>query len=457
MKDVLFALNPWWRTASVADVPLFAREELSDILSELATTRRCTIITGPRRTGKSTLLMQTVRQLLQTGANSKRILFFYCLEPGLQTSDLATIWQYYFSEILGEPINGLTETVYLLIDEIHFSKDWQLYIKSVIGKRYKVKFIVTGLSASALFMNAKDSLMGRTHTVKLLPMAFKQFLKLKRQLCADGASIPEILTQAVNIFDSNELTNLSASFDVKFHSPLMINFYKEFIAAGGYPEYFLRNSFLTWQRFLIEDVVDYGLYRDIVSFYKIRHPELLRKLLYYISANLGAAMPVSTIAQDVLADRVTASEYLDYLQDASMLNIVANHSNNKGKALRKNKKYYIVDCGVRNAMLKRNEFTPKDEGLLAETASLIKLKQLVENIGGSVYYYRENTTEIDFILDTNSCLLPVEVKYRNKITAADYKPVLDFIKTNHSPQGIILTKNSLEIKNDVVLIPAWLI
>ena len=102
MKDILFALNPWWRTASVDDIPLFSRQELDEVLSELATIRRTTIITGPRRTGKSTLLMQTIRHLLETGVDSKRILFFDCLEPGLQNNDLSVIWQYYFSEILGD-------------------------------------------------------------------------------------------------------------------------------------------------------------------------------------------------------------------------------------------------------------------------------------------------------------------------------------------------------------------
>ena len=457
MKDILFALNPWWRTASVDDIPLFSRQELDEVLSELATIRRTTIITGPRRTGKSTLLMQTIRHLLETGVDSKRILFFDCLEPGLQNNDLSVIWQYYFSEILGEPVSGLSEITYVLIDEIHFSKDWQLYVKSVIDKRCKVKFIITGSSASALFTNAQDSLMGRTHTVKILPMTFKQFLKLKRQISVDGAGIPEVLTQSADIFDFNDTVNLSASFDVKYHAPFALSCFREFLSAGGYPEYLSRNSLLTWQRFLTEDIVDYGLYRDIALFYKIRHPEYLRKIMYYLSANLGAALPIATIAQDILADRITVTEYLDYLRDAAMINVVANYSNNKGKTLRKNKKYYITDCGVRNAMLKKSEFSAKEEGLLAETGCLARLKQLAENSGGTIYYYRDNGREVDFVLDANNYLLPIEVKYRNAIAPVQVQTVREFILTNKSPYGLILTKDTMEVQSNVVFIPAWLI
>ena len=179
--------------------------------------------------------------------------------------------------------------------------------------------------------------------------------------------------------------------------------------------------------------------------------------MYYLSANLGAALPIATIAQDILADRITVTEYLDYLRDAAMINVVANYSNNKGKTLRKNKKYYITDCGVRNAMLKKSEFSAKEEGLLAETGCLARLKQLAENSGGTIYYYRDNGREVDFVLDANNYLLPIEVKYRNAIAPVQVQTVLEFILTNKSPYGLILTKDTMQVQSNVVFIPAWLI
>ncbi|MEI6286591.1 MAG: ATP-binding protein [Bacillota bacterium] len=457
MRDLLFGLNPWWRTATVDSAPDAERTELAAIVEELDNLRRATIITGPRRTGKSTLLMQTIRQLIAQGVAAGRICFLDCAEPGLQGITLSAIWNEYFSEILSEPLAGLTSTVYIVIDEIHFSPDWQLYIKSVIDKRLKVKFLISGSSATALFNNAKDSLMGRTHTVKILPLTFRQFLRFKNHLNT-GEKIPLLdLPEPPELADFASIKQLCAEFDVRYYSPYALTLFSEYLAAGGYPEYFLSKNMIVWQKYLTEDIIDYGLYRDIVAFYKVRQPDLLKKIMFYVAANQGAALPVATLAMELSADRSTVNEYLEYLQDAAMLTVVSNYSANIGKTLRKNKKYYVSDCGIRNALLKRRDFGPAEEGHLAETAALSALRKTADIDFGAINYYRENSREIDFIVDTNNAIIPVEVKYRNSIAASDIKTLVDFVTQRNLPAGIVLTKTKLQISEKIAFVPVWLV
>lgn len=135
IKSSLMATNCWWNGEKINEQFLLGRKrnEFGDILDKIDNKRILSII-GPRRVGKSTLIYQTINHLLeQQKIDSKRILLFSGDDPSLFFSEndkLSDILETYFNEILQENISKLKNKVYIFIDEIHFIKNWQNYLKT---------------------------------------------------------------------------------------------------------------------------------------------------------------------------------------------------------------------------------------------------------------------------------------------------------------------------------------
>ena len=128
LQTILQRINHWWRTGAVNQIylPASVRSELTEVLSALQK-RRILAIIGPRRTGKSTLIMQSIDHLLKSGVDCKRILLFGGDEQRLfvDKADIFTIIEEYLRETVGESVEALSERIYIFIDEIHFCADWQ--------------------------------------------------------------------------------------------------------------------------------------------------------------------------------------------------------------------------------------------------------------------------------------------------------------------------------------------
>ena len=184
---LLYRINYWWTSGAVneAFLPLTVRSEAQAVLEHLHK-RRVLVVTGPRRTGKSTVLLQTIDHLLKTGVDSNRILFFsgdeLALFAGGET--IFSLVESYFSDVLREAPGAITKKVYIFIDEAHFCANWQTYIKNYYDARFNIKFVVSGSSSAHLFDGAVESLLGRMEYLRILPLDFAQYVRF----AATGAS-----------------------------------------------------------------------------------------------------------------------------------------------------------------------------------------------------------------------------------------------------------------------------
>ena len=160
IKSSLIFTNPWWNNEKINKQFLLGkkRKEFNNIIERIENKRILSII-GPRRVGKSTLIYQTINYLLEEQKiDSKRILLFSGDDPSLffsQDDKLSDVLEIYFNEILEENISKLSSKVYIFIDEIHFIKNWQNYLKTYFDRKYNIKFIITGSSSMHLFKDAK--------------------------------------------------------------------------------------------------------------------------------------------------------------------------------------------------------------------------------------------------------------------------------------------------------------
>lgn len=466
-KRSLIANNTWWNNEKVNSTFLLARkrEEFYEIIKKINEKRILSII-GPRRVGKSTLIYQTINYLIENEKiDRKRILLFSGDDPSLffdEKDKLSDVLDLYFNEILEENISNLSSKVYVFIDEIHFIKNWQNYLKVYFDRKYNIKFIITGSSSLHLFKDANESLLGRIENLYVLPLSFNQFLNFHRTYITSEEDI--ILPK----FDlDNPLKSFKELEPFCYDEKLKLTIQKilnEYMLAGGYPEYFEDRDITIWQKHLVEDIITRGIYKDILTIYNIKAPEILEKLMYYIADNNSQTFSYSGMTTNFSIDTVTLISYVGYLKQAFLINALENYSTNIGKVIRSNKKLSILDNGIQNALLKKKEISSNDAGHIIESMVAFDIRLLCEKENYNEYYYRNSAKEeIDIILDRKIDIVPIEVKYTNQIDTNDSKIVKKFIEKNKDNKigktkyGIIITKDVYKQEDNLFYIPYWLL
>ncbi len=467
IKLSLITNNIWWKGEKINPQFLLGRKrkEFNEIIINLESKRILSII-GPRRVGKSTLIYQTINYLInEKKIDSKRILFFSGDDPSLFFNDndkLSDVLEVYFNEILQESITKISSKVYIFIDEIHFIKNWQNYLKTYFDRKYNIKFIVTGSSSLHLFKDANESLLGRIENLYVLPLTFNQFLNFHRTYVSKEKDIDipkfdldkpeESLKKLQNIYYNEEL---------KITIQKVLN---EYILVGGYPEYFEERNIDIWQKRLADDIITRGIYKDILTIYSIKSPKILEKLMYYIADNNSQTFSYSGMTKNFSIDTVTLISYVGYLKQAFLINVLENYSTNIGKVIRSNKKLSILDNGIQNSLLKKKEISNNDAGHIVEAMADFDIRLLCEKENYNQYYYRNaNKEEIDIILDRKIDIIPIEVKYTNQIENSDTTTIKNFIDKNNQNKlgrtkyGVVITKDILKTENNLYFIPYWLL
>lgn len=467
IKLSLSITNPWWNNEKINEQFILSkkRKEFYDIIDRL-NNKRISCIIGPRRVGKSTLIYQSINYLLEDKkVNPKRILLFSGDDPSLFFKDddkLSDVLDVYFNEILEENVAKIESKVYIFIDEIHFIKNWQNFLKIYFDRKYNVKFIVTGSSSMHLFKDANESLLGRIENIYVLPLTFNQFLNfyMTYELKEPDIELPKIDFENMdNTIKQLEKVYYNNDLKLKIQKVL-----KKYMIVGGYPEYFEVKDIDVWQKQLSEDIITRGIYKDILTMYNIKTPEILEKLLYYIASNNSQAFAYSAIAKLFGIDTETMMTYLGYLKQAFLINILENYSTNIAKVIRTNKKISILDNGIQNSLLKQKEIDSNLAGHIVESMVDFDFRLLCEKENYKQYYFRNSDKEeIDIIIDRKIDIIPIEVKFTNQIDKSDVKTMSKFLENhkekgiNQAKYGIIVTKDILKKENNIYFIPYWLL
>ena len=460
---ILGRRNEWWAVgkSSVVSAYKISRDELSSVIQALDE-RRIQIIMGPRRVGKSTLMQQSIGHLLKSGVDPKRILFFSCDDPTIfsgQTT-IGDVIESYLSDILHEAATALTDRVYVFIDEIHMFESWQLWLKNYYEPNYNIKFVVSGSSASHLFDGAKESLLGRTDTLCIMPLNFTQFCRFWAQYRNDDKTaeflsfIPEgsLYTEPLPYCE----TLIKNAWRWDNYKPYVNAALKEFLMAGGYPEYFSTENMALWQKRLADDIISQGLYRDIVNIYKIKTPDKLEKLLFFIADNNGQCFNMKTIADTIGCDNETVSSYLKYLSQSYMAIVLNIYAPNAGKILRKNKTLYVSDNGIANALLRLPEITDTQAGRIVESICARDALEACEKHLWALHYWRHKDAEVDIVIDRKTDVIPIEVKYREVAKQNSLPTFRRAFPDKKIPFSVVITKDKLCEVDEVLHVPFWL-
>lgn len=450
LLNVLRAQNEWWMTGKVPSVLLkeVKRKEFSKAF-ELVEDERILGIIGPRRAGKTTILYQLMDTLIKD-IDPKRILFFSADDPALlpyKTNLFEEIIKIYYEDVLVESRRG--EKVYIFIDEIHFADAWELWLKKYFDMKYNIKFIISSSSAMHISKKSQESLVGRIFEVLVLPLSFGDYAAL----CGN--------TEMPAFYHAIGYENIAATSNIELlryeeEAKILLNRY---LLYGGFPEGIYNESILLWQEKLISDVLRKVLYRDIAQLYNVRIPSKLEELFVNIAANTSETFSYSSLSRNLGISIEAVVNYISYLEASYLIGELRLYAKTAEKSLRANRKYFIVDCGLRNAVMRLTSIAGENIGLLVESVIQKHVSVYADARGMSVSYFRERG-EVDIVLHSRDSVMPIEVKYQSGIAKADYKNLIIFMEKFNVDKGVLVTRDVLDThkvnEKEIQLIPAWL-
>ncbi len=401
MYNISFILEYFKQLRKKISNRVFYERELHlQFLSEKAT-----VILGPRRSGKSSLLQDFFKKNLNT-----------TLYADLEHSAFETITHQDFFEIISlYESNFSLKVKTVLLDEIQNIKKWERLVRSLIDSGYQV--VITGSSSKLISKEAATQMRGRCLTFLLLPLSFREYLKFK------GITLE---------------TNISISAKTK-----ILNELNTFIEWGGYPE-----VVISWEQRekILKEYFDSILYRDFIDYFNVSQPVIARFLFEYIFQNFSCELSLNKAANFVASriGRKTKNIVYDYGEKLrETLSIFFLEKCTKGRYERKSsmRKVYICDVGLSNLLT-----FSKDTGKRMENTVYLELLRKTNAIPMlSVYYWKDRQQrEVDFV-----------VKERDKVVQLIQTTYATNKEEIHPREIRSLLKASNEFSSENLLVLTW--
>ena len=322
------------------------------------------LLFGARRTGKSTLLNMLKEKYPEMEILNCDNPFVYDV---MQTKNIRAI-------------QSLFERGKLVaFDEAQTVPDIGSILKLLYDDRdTKIKFIATGSSSFDLANKTGEPLTGRNISFKLFPLSLDE------------------------IKEEKGLLKTMEQLD-------------DYLVYGTYPGIVdMKNSDKIKR--LVQLISDY-LFKDILKFERLKNPDMLRQLLKALALQTGSQVSIQELSQLLKISALTVERYLDLLQKSFIIYKLPSFSNNLRNEIKKSKKYYFYDNGIRNALI--NNFNPvnnrTDAGALWENFCVTEVlkKTEYEQRFSNLYFWRTyDGAEIDLVEERNGEIFAYEFKWK---------------------------------------------
>lgn len=376
------------------------------------------VLVGLRRVGKSYLMYQQIRHLIQQGHQAEEILYFNFEDDrliNLSIEDLDLIKVCYEEMYQHKPI--------FFLDEIQVVNKWEKFARRLADQGYRV--YITGSNANMLSSEIATTLGGRYMIKHIFPFSFREYLTALE----------------LDISDSNFIYRDRIELAKQFNN---------YFTYGGLPEIINISDKRPWLSALYQGV----FFGDLVSRYQIRNDFALRILVRKLADSVKQPSSFNRLSNIVSASGKKIStdtiiDYIKYLQEIWLIIPIENiHSKLAEKE--SNKKYYFIDNGILNLFL----LDPKTS-LLENLVAV----ELTKRFGDDVYFYQRDI-EVDFYIPNQQLAIQVSYSIANIETKQrEIEALLKLSKHLAIKEMLIITKDEEDIikfeEYTIQVIPAW--
>ena len=412
--------NSWWSDGKVPD-ELHGKERTDyTMLVGSVQLKEVTVITGVRRSGKSTLMYQMIKKIINGGVDAAQILFVNLEDSKLHDDSLDDIYTSYRENVNSE------KKAYVFFDEIHRKKEWEAWIRSMYDKQTGDKFVISGSSSHLLKKEYSTLLTGRNVTFEVFPLSFSEYLRFK------------------DVFI--DLTKMKKGIILEKTKIIIVKALKEYLELGGFPQLLFTPK--TYKKTVLAQYFDDILYKDIVDRFNLQ-PHKTKELALFFMTNVTHPFSLRTLRNSLGLSYDTTRDYVSAFKEVFLFFTLDHFSYSFKEQKTLPQKIFCIDNGLRNAV----SFTfSKDEGKLAENMILVELKRREHDV-----YYWKNKGEVDFIVKhKNNSLTAINVSFTDEINEREIRSLVEFKKDfPRTNELVLITRDTEKNIEGVKLVPTW--
>jgi len=337
-------------------------------------------VTGVRRGGKTSVMMNAINQLLKNNVGYQQILFLNFDDDRLQFS------QEGFDNILQAFRELYPDTkpadLFIFLDEVQVANGWEQFVRRLYDTVSKNIFL-SGSNSKMLATDIATTLRGRTLQFEVFPLSFKEYCHF-----------------------TGTRTDVYSLTDI----PKLTTGYKTFVNHSAFPELVLSNY--TFLEQTLQEYYFVMLYKDLVERYHITNTGALKYFVKRLLSNLTKSTSINKINNEmksagIKSDKNFLYQVADYLEAIYFFQKLPKWNASLNKETFSDKKYYCIDNGFLKALLTRSS---SDDGILLENQVFLYLRQQFP-FGRGLYFY-SGKKECDFVLTKNGTVVQlVQVCY----------------------------------------------
>lgn len=412
---------------------------IEDLLQNSANSFKAVLVTGARQTGKSTLLRHLFPNVKEVSFDDP-----FIEEQAKNNPDMFMM--------LNEPP--------VFFDEVQYVPSLFRHIKiSCDNHNDKGLFYLSGSQSFKLMDMASDSLAGRVAIIEIAPLSLRELMK-------SDCKTPFLPTMEYIKKRNNEAKNPGNIWEI--------------IHRGGYPE--MQNPDMDWGVYFSSYIKTY-LERDVRELAAVQDLDTFRRFMVACAARTGQMLNYSNIADEVGKDANTIKKWISILESSGILYILEPFADSALRRVIKTPKIYFRDTGLASYLCRWLSAETLANGAMSgaffETFVISEILKSYSNRGLDyryfVSYYRgkdkkrikkngeiiQEEAEIDFIIEQDGLIYPIEIKQSSKVTAdmTSVFKVLDELSDKKRGMGGVVCMCPIPgaLRDNVLQIPYWYI
>lgn len=396
----LFIFNPWWRDGHVSSALAGKGRRMLAEIMRYAEHRQIVVLSGVRRSGKTTLLFQVIDRLLGAGEVDPHHVLYYSFDEAVD--DIQDILAEYEKTALRARLAD-AERVYVFFDEIQKLAGWPEKVKIVYDLHPNVKIFLSGSAAIDMTKGTRESLAGRFFDLRVEPLDFDEYLAF---------------TESAIDKDREDL------FELELRRSL-----EDYLLTGGFIEALAFDE-MQRKKYFREGLLERVVFRDLPGTFQIRAPDLLYRLVRIVAERPGMYLDYRNLANDLDHDHRTIADYFTYLEQALLMAKLYNYSPNRLTSEKKLKRVYLSSTAFTAALAASAE-----RSMLLEQYFVLRLRE-------RFFWRTPQRDEVDLVHLGDDDATPVEIKMRGSIQTRDAAPLFKFMARYGSRHGYIISDSA---------------